>query len=193
MLHQCGLILPPHPFLHLSRRRATILFFICRAAGRPSFSSFVAPPGDHSFLHFLSCQAPIHIFIHRAAGRQSVSSFIPPPGANPFLHWSRRRAPIYNIFILRAAGRQSILSSFFAPPGANPFYLHSSRCGAPIHILIPSRRRALSQIEFVSVRRRAIIKNHRANGQSSRIIPPTGDYQQSSRRRAIINNHCADM
>ncbi len=66
-----------------------------------------------------------------------------PPGDHPFLSSSRRRAPIH-FFILRAAGRQSILSSFFAPPGANPFYLHSSHRGATIHILIASSTAASS-------------------------------------------------
>jgi hypothetical protein len=66
----------------------------------------------------------------------------------------------------------------------------------------PLRRQALNQFESVSVCRlgdhqeslcrRAIIKNHCADGQASKIIPPTGYYQESSRRRAIITNHCAD-
>ena len=120
VLHQCGLILPiplcrtagRSSFLHSSCRRVTILFFICRTAGRPSFSSFV----------------------RRVAGRLCFSSFVVPPGDNPFLHSSHRRAPIYNIFIRRAAGCQSIISSSFAPPGADPYYLHSSRRRAPIHI-----------------------------------------------------------
>ena len=182
-----------------------ILFFIRRAAGRPSFSSFVVPPGDHLFLLLWRRRATIHFFISCAARRLSISSFIAPPGANPYLHSSRRRAPIH-FFIGRAAGHQSIISSFFAPLGANPYYLPSSRRRAPIHYIstpraagrpsISSFPRAAGRLaksnlfQFANGRSSRIIA---PTGQSSRIIPPTGDYQQSLRRRVIINNHCADM
>ena len=138
---------------------------------------FVAPPGDHPSSSF------------RAAGRPSISFFLAPPGANPFLYSSRRWAPIYTIFILRASGRQSILSSLLAPRGDNPYPHSLGPPGAsPNRICFSSPTGDHQE----SSRRRAIIKNHCANGQASRIIPPTGDYQQSSCRRMIINNHRAD-
>ena len=120
---------------------------------------------------------------------------------------SRRRAIINNH---RADGRSS---NIIVPTGdcnlsvrapSNPSVVStgaSSSCRRTlIHILHHLCRRALSQITLriviapmsdhrESSRRRAIIKNHPANGQSSRTIALAGDHHQSSRQRATILNN----
>jgi hypothetical protein len=165
------------PFLHSSHRPATILFFIRRAAERPSFSSFIAQPSDHPFLHS-GDNLLLLLSRRRAAGRPSISFCLALPGANQFLHLLRCRAPIYYIFILHAAGRQSILFSLHPPRGNHP-YPHSP---APpgtlpnlICFILPTGDYQESSC------RRAIIKNHPADRRLSTIFVPTGNYPKSSR------------
>jgi hypothetical protein len=149
-------------FLYSSRGRATVLFFIHCAAQQPSFSSFVAPPAKPSFSSLVAPPSDDHPFLH---------SFVALPGDNLLLLLSRRQA----------GGRPSI-SFFLALPGANPF-LHSSRRRAQIYtIFIPRAAGRFAKSNLF----------HFADGRLSRIIPPTGDYRESSRRRAIITHHHAD-
>ena len=81
-----------------SSSRLLLFFFFRRAAGRPSISFCLAPPGANRF--------------RRAAERPSSSSFVAPPGDHQLLSASRRRAPRFR----RAAERPSS-SSFVTPPG----------------------------------------------------------------------------
>ena len=176
MLHQCELILPiplrctvgRPSFFFFSGRRATIHFFLPRAAGRQSISLFFAPLGANLYyLHSSRLRAPIHfIFTPRTAGRQSISSF--PRTAGRFTK--------SNLFQF-ADGRSSRI---IAPTGDHQESLRQ-RASIKNHpadgrlstIIVPTDDYQQSS------RRRAIITNHRVDGRPANLI-------LASRRRAIL-------
>ena len=173
-----------------------ILFFICRAAGRPSFSSFVVPPGDHLFLLLWRRRATIHFFISCAARRPSISSFpraagrlaksnlfqfadgrssriIAPTGNHQ--ESSRRRAIINNH---RADGR---LSTIIAPTCDH----HTSSCRRAILIYCCVDGRS-SNLRIAPI---ADLVDCCFNGRYTKSsFAPTGNLQTSSCHRAIFNN-----
>jgi hypothetical protein len=61
---------------------------------------------------------------------------------------------------------------------------HHNAAGRPSKSFIPCAAGRLTKSNLFQFANWAIIKYHRADGRLSRIIPPTGDYHQSSRRWA---------